>query len=307
MDTPLNKDGAAKKTLERAAEDGRFPKAKELIEVRSPMGLSLVARRVFNLLLDAAHSNLRTIGFEHEISWKDLRGGHKSNNRVRQAIRQLMTTVVEVQQEHPDGSSEFKAVQLLGGNSLEVGRRRRTSTDPMFRYRFDPRLIEVLLESRIYAILKKEVMLSFESKYALALYELIERRRNLKYKTSDEFTVDDIRALLDVPDGKYDKNFHDLAKRVITPAIEEVNHLCDFTVGMVPLKDGRKVTGLRLCWFPKSAAEKREVQEELQRSRQGRKDRREDTVVNLEQARQKLRADLNSTPEFPGLDDEVQF
>jgi len=42
----------------------------------------------------------------------------------------------------------------------------------VFKYEFDPRLVDVLLESRVYAQLKKDVAFAFESKSALALYEV---------------------------------------------------------------------------------------------------------------------------------------
>lgn len=44
-------------------------------------------------------------------------------------------------------------------------------------------------------------MYCFESKYALCLYEMIERRIGLAFKQKEEFTIE-LRGLLNVPPGK---------------------------------------------------------------------------------------------------------
>ncbi|OYW79890.1 MAG: hypothetical protein B7Z27_04760, partial [Sphingobacteriia bacterium 32-37-4] len=101
-------------------------------------------------------------------------------------------------------------------------------------------LIEILRNSEVYARLKTQVMYCFESKYALCLYEMIERRIGLEYKQSEEFTIAELRGLLNVPEGKLER-FADFNKYCLKVAQEEINKLCPFWVEFTPIKKGRKV------------------------------------------------------------------
>src|SRR3546814_5854431 len=83
------------------------------------------------------------------------------------------------------------------------------------------------------ARLKTQVMYCFESKYALCLYEMIERRIGLEYKQSEEFTIAELRGLLNVPEGKLER-FADFNKYCLKVAQEEINELCPFWVEFTP-------------------------------------------------------------------------
>ena len=213
-----------------------------------------------------------------------------------------MTTVITVRIQGRTGKAADRRVQLLGGNDTELKR------DGVFRYRFDPKLVEVLKESSIYAQLKKNVIWAFSSKYAMALYEVVERRRNMDYVTAETFTLEEFRYLLDVQPGKYQR-FAQLNQSVIQAAVDEVNHLCDFIVDIVPSKTGRKVTSLTLTWRPKSELEIAEARAELGRPRVGRKERREGNVVVLEARSAEQRATIKQQLSAPmeTLDDEIKF
>src|SRR3546814_1884622 len=91
--------------------------------------------------------------------------------------------------------------------------------------------------SDLYARLKTQVMYCFESKYALCLYEMIERRIGLEYKQSEEFTIAELRGLLNVPEGKLER-FADFNKYCLKVAQEEINKLCPFWVEFTPIKKG---------------------------------------------------------------------
>ena len=84
-------------------------------------------------------------------------------------------------------------------------------------------------------------MFSFSSKYALALYEMVQKRGNLKHKFSEEFPLDRFRSLLGVPQGKLVQFFH-LKQRALDPAVLEVNGLGEFGCKVETVYKGRKVT-----------------------------------------------------------------
>jgi plasmid replication initiation protein len=102
-------------------------------------------------------------------------------------------------------------------------------------------------------------MYCFESKYALCLYEMIERRIGLEYKQTEEFTVEELRGLLNVPEGKLER-FADFNKYCLKVAKDEINKLCPFFVDFTPIKKGRKVERVALHWFPKTSTGKRDAQ-----------------------------------------------
>jgi Initiator Replication protein len=114
---------------------------------------------------------------------------------------------------------------------------------------------------------------AFTSKYSLALYELITARINLKHVWQEEFSVDDLRALLGVPDGRLER-IPNLLQKVIRPAEAEVGGIADFGVKIEPLRKGGPkrglVTGFRVSWWRKDEPALREAYKELNRSKVGR-------------------------------------
>jgi plasmid replication initiation protein len=94
-------------------------------------------------------------------------------------------------------------------------------------------------------------MFAYTSKYALALYEVVQKRGNLKHKWSEEFSVERFRELLNVEKNKY-REFKNLNLRVIGPAVLEVNGLGEFGCKVEPVYKGRKVIALRLSWWAKN-------------------------------------------------------
>jgi hypothetical protein len=123
--------------------------------------------------------------------------------------------------------------------------------------------------------IKSHVIFAFSSKYALALYEAVCLRSNLRVN-EQSFSVDDFRALLGVEVGKLLEP-RSLKQWVTGPAVAEVNALSDFTVEIEMQREGGpsrgKLTGFRLWWEKKSQEEWRAVLDELLRPKVGRRAR----------------------------------
>ena len=257
---PVNSDGW-----------GTLVKPGELIDIVEVTPLTLNDRRIYNCLLASAWD---TIGDDkqHSIRKADLRFNHNGTDRLDASIERLMGAIVKVRNEDGD----ITRVQLLGANTENERR------DGVFRYRFDRELRNIIQNSRVFARIRAEVTFALSSKYALALYEMIQKRGNLEYKHSEEFEIDELRALLGVPKDKL-TSFADFKRRALMPAVKEVNALGDFGVSLVPLKTGRAVTGVRLHWYQKSEDELKEAYQELMRHRAGRQariDGKAETVAN---------------------------
>lgn len=257
------------RTLDVKVNPGEMVKPSELIDVKGATGLSLHDRRIYNILLDNAFGpNLGIEGQRFEIDVADLRDSHDSNDRLVQSIEALMKTIVTVQR--PDGSQD--RVQLLGWNNLSDPRRRHGT----LKYAIQPELAALLRDSSVFAKLQMQVMRHFTSKYALALYEAMSRRIRMQ-KIVEEISLEDFREILGVEPGKLD-GYGNLNKFAITPALTEVNALAEFTVTVVPQKQGKRIMSVLLGWGMKDLEGRRAAWEELQRPRIGRRARITGTV-----------------------------
>lgn len=248
-------------------------KPAETIDIVGIEGLTLQDQRIWNSLLDNAHGpEMRDIERDFKIDLSPLRSNHNSNERVEDSIERLMKTIAVCRM--PDGSTT--RFQLLGGNNMGDPNRPRGE----MTYRFDKALIEILSNSISFGKLELPVMAAFSSKYALALYEHVSRRKNLKHVWSEEYTVDELRDVLRV--GKTQlKAFGNFKQRAIIPALEEVNQWASFNVSLSYKKTGQRVTKIIVQWIPKSGDARKAVFEELQKSKVGRKARQSQIVETI--------------------------
>jgi plasmid replication initiation protein len=87
------------------------------------------------------------------------------------------------------------------------------------------------VKTRLYQIAK------FKSLYSIRLYELVTSFRSLgKFSVS----VERLRFLLGVDENKL-KEYNNFKQRAITPAIKEVNKICNFDIKNTEKKEGKKV------------------------------------------------------------------
>ncbi|MNG03668.1 Replication initiation protein [compost metagenome] len=86
--------------------------------------------------------------------------------------------------------------------------------------------------------------------YAIRLYELMAQFLKLKER---ECTLVQLRSMLDLGD-KY-TNVKDLRKRVLDPAIKEVNLHTDLTITAEPRRKGRTITGFTFTIHAKASGE----------------------------------------------------
>ena len=251
---------------------GEMVKPGELIDIKEISPLTLTDRRIYNLLIANAWERI-TEPVEHVIEKSDLRGTHNGNERIEDSIRRLMSAIAEVKIIR-DGKVAIKRVQLLGGNVEQEGERGR------LYYTFPKQLIEIVKESEVFGRLKTQIMYCFKSKYALALYEIVQKRVGLKFKQAENFTVDELRSLLGVPKDKLTR-FPDFNKYALQPALREVNALSEHHVTVGMIKNGKRVEQLMLMWQEKTAEEKRQVFREIERCSVGRSARIRNTVESV--------------------------
>ena len=248
------------------AHMGRIIKPRELVDIIELTPLNRSETILYNQLLANAWNNIRTEPV-HKVLKASLRGSHESNDRLEQAFDKLMGAWAKIRARDPQtGDMATFRVHLLGTNKEE------DRDDGYFYYTFPPDLLAVIQQSKAWATIKSHIMYALRSKYSIRLYEMVERRIGLM-KQHEEFSVDDFRAMLGVPEGKLDR-FADFNKHCLKPALLEVNQITDFDVQVMAIKKGRTVEKLQLSWFKKSPARLKAAYDERERSRIGREARR---------------------------------
>jgi hypothetical protein len=260
----IEKPARTKATDVKPRRTSEMVKPQELIEMVEMAPLSLASRRIYNLLVKHAWDRIGTTE-QHTIEKKSLRTGMGgATARLGQSIEEIMAVVVRRQ--HGQRLDRF---QLLGYNTDDDV----DSDNALFHYTFPEPLRKIIRTSEVWARLESHVIYAFSSKYALALYELVALRANLKHKTSELFDLDKFRAMLGVESGKL-AEFKSLKQRAIDYAAREVSGLCpEFNVKVEPITTGRKVTAVKVTWWAKTAAEKLAALREVSSSRIGRRER----------------------------------
>ena len=230
------------KTKDVPARPGEMIKPGEIIGTPGMEGWSLADRSTWNLLLMNAWSDrLDDPNADFTIPLRELRGLHNGNDRVRESLEKLQTTLVSARM--PDGKR--RTVQMLGGTDIDDDDR----IDGVLKYDFHRKLVPLLRRSEIYARMEAKILSAFTSKYSLALYEAISARVNL-HKTTEEISLTTLRQWLGVERKKLNQ-WADFNRFAVQPALEEVNGLSPYAVEMEPIKRGRKVDRVRVTWSKK--------------------------------------------------------
>ena len=233
--------------------------------------LSLRASKLLHLLVDATGADA-CADKVHSIPIESLNSFHVSLEEFVETCRELFGTTVRMEIDTKRGKA-LKIGPLLS----DVERDLDDGDGSEVRFQLSPVLRLVLAKSNHWAALSRRAVMAFESRYALRLYEVIAIRAGLSSKSTETFTLEDLRSRLGVPPGKLARWIH-LRQFALDAAIAEVNQLSGFHVSYQPVKRGRSVTGVRLTWAVHGAQGRTAVARELEASRVGRKARRDGTV-----------------------------
>ena len=248
-----------------------FPKAGELIEITGAHALTSSDRAILNLLYQHAHDSGRIAeeNAEWEIPISSLGyTRHESNDHIRLSLMRLMRVVVQVPRfDAKTGEPRVVLTPLFEFFDLSADTGRANAT---VRYGVPKKLRPVLASSQRWGRIKAETVCAMTSKYAMALYELVQLRAGMD-RCIERFDIDRFRDLLGVAPDKLTRG-PDFERRVIQPAVIEVNGLSDMSVSIqLERKHARApVTGVVLAWWKKEGDEFRAAMAERNRSKVGR-------------------------------------
>src|SRR3984885_14004034 len=191
----------------------------------------------------------------------------ESGDRLRESLIALMRVVVRVGYIADDAEQRVIIAGLF--RFFDVARKDLSARSTL-RYGISSELIAVLERSQRWGRIKAEVFCAMKSKYAMALYEMLELRRNLD-RCVETFMVDRFRELLGVKADTY-KLGPDFQRFVIDPAVLEVNGSSDLGVKIqLDRKHSRApIHAVTMAWWRKSAEEMAAAIQERNRSKVGR-------------------------------------
>lgn len=254
----------------------RAMKPAELIKLKANQYLSLVERRAVTVLWHNAHRQKIKKGKTYTIPFTALatEGYNSSSAEMRQILKQLQRTLIET---HDEVTGDIMTTSLLS-TTIERGGSKQNG---VLEYCFTDELFKLIKDSEIWGLIEIPVLMHLSSKYSISLFEQISQWAPLDYKNTEELTLDEFREMLAIEDGKY-PSFGSLNKHVIKKSVSEINALAGFSITVVPIKEGKKVTRIGLFWRQKNVEEKKEAYAELSRHRSGRSARIDGSVELVE-------------------------
>jgi replication initiator protein len=229
--------------------------------------MTLLQRRVWNALLYHAYNDLESRE-EYQIALLELATlvGYDSHDMeyLKEASLAMLRCIVQYNVLGKDGNLErWGATALLAQADIQKKK-------GLFTYAYSPELRRRLHNPEMYARLDLDLQKQFDSKYALALWELCTDYlgSGREYGETSFIALEAFRKLMGIPEGAY-ATFMRLNEKVIKPAMVEVNRVSDFHVTMDSQRQGRKVTALkfkmrRVALLPEPKSAQRKLSPDLE-------------------------------------------
>lgn len=213
-------------------------KAAPAIHVASKNGkLTFLQRKISNILLYNAYNDLLSSEI-HSIRVKELAENVGFNSKdyelLKSSLRQLRNIAIEWNVLNEDGREKWGVSSMIAEAQIESG---------VITYSYPPMLRTLLYNPEIFARIDLRVQKRFSSNYALSLYENCYRFKGVG--STDIIPVETWKRLIGVEEGGTYEVFKNLNRKIIKPAIEEINAVSDIFLEVDYIKEGKRVIGLR--------------------------------------------------------------
>ena len=253
--------------------------AGEVAEIRFPKGgsLSLLASKLFVQLLDLAGADVAEAR-AHRATLASLNWSHRELGELEDAIHELHATTVTLTVNTRNGRRRRSGVVLADADRPEDA-----TGQGEIEWKFSDTFRAVVANSRHWAAISARAVLAMDCKYSPWLYQLAALHAG-RARVSEDWNLADLRERLGARAPSLQR-WADFKRYVLEPACAEINQLTGIGVAWEPIKYGRKVMGVRISTWRKSAAEVAEADAELARHRAGRKERREELVERIVEER----------------------
>ena len=205
--------------------------------------ITATQRKAYNVILHKAWNALKVDSkksvFEFELKeLKDMAGIKSTENwQLKRDISKIRDMSVETVFDNGDWSV-FSLISSARkkGNFLEV--------------ELPIQIREALLENNFYTTLDMMTIKSLEGKYSVILYEMAIRYQKAKIP---EMTVQEFRQLTGIENKKGYNNFSNIEKKILTPAIQEINSdKTDIILEYTTTTRGKKTVSIKFTVKPKT-------------------------------------------------------
>ena len=211
---------------------------KHVATIHKVNSLSLLQNKINNVLYFHAYETIENQEL-HKISIGELCHylSYKGHNyaEIKESLIGLIKLIVEwnVLNDSVLIKEDWTASTVLASASIKNG---------VIEYSYSYHMRKLLSDPKIYASINLMYQENFKSKYGLALYENSVRYINIKQTPWFNYAL--FRDLLGVSREKYPQ-YKDFKRRVLDPAIHEVNAYSDIRVEPVFKKIGRRISDIK--------------------------------------------------------------
>lgn len=210
--------------------------------IRCSNNLTAIQRKSFAIMLKTAIEVIKESGEQKYytmplVEYRKIMGHPESmpTKYIAKELEELMAKIIKWDLK-PNGRG-VRSVMLAG---FEINIHGNTG---FLKWEFSNFLIDKILESG-YTPLKLSVVLDFDSKYALALYENLQMFRKFKHHS---FDLQEFREIMGVEENEH-KRMDNFKRKVLNVAINEVNEKSDMKIYCDEIKRGAKIIGFRFSW-----------------------------------------------------------
>ena len=211
---------------------------KHVATIHKVNSLSLLQNKINNILYFHAYETIENQEV-HQISIGELCNylSYKGHNyaEIKESLLGLIKMVVEwnVLNDSVLVKEDWTASAVLASASIKNG---------VIEYSYSYHMRKLLSDPTVYAAINLTYQANFKSKYGLALYENSVRYVNIKQTPWFDYAL--FRDLLGVSKEKYPQ-YKDFKRRVLDPAIDEVNAYSDIKVEPTFKKIGRRISSIK--------------------------------------------------------------
>jgi hypothetical protein len=262
-----------KKTTQIAA-DRTYDETKTVLPAEMARGVymhhapSLRALKLMHLMIAKAGGRMAE-PVQHEMRLSEINSIDGMAHYDQESIKPLFLELTTAAMVYDEPEKKRYSMGTLLDKAV-VDYRHEVTGDILVSWYFGRLFLEMAERSNHWAILDRQTVFHLQSKYSVLLFQYFASLQNLKHKTGEIFTVDQLRSMLGIEGGKITR-FSTLNQRVLQPAIAEINQLSRFTLTATLRKTGRTVTSVEISWEPKPDPTK--IKRELAASKVGRKAR----------------------------------
>jgi hypothetical protein len=225
-------------------EPNLLRKASQLINAPYAGLITQNDAKIWHFLLHRVYSQIGRSPV-HEVDVAEILAfvGHGSHQRIHESLERLSKAEISIDWVDERGLAHSLRAHYLSYDMIHAA-------DGTIRFSFDPFALDLLTNPRVFAYLSIASLRKFRSLYATKLYEIMalrERRHNKVWEPD----LTEFRVSMGITDGY--QRFDNLCRRVIMPAVDEVNEIAPFGVvfDLVRSGHGGKVAKLKFTTIPR--------------------------------------------------------